>query len=90
MNKDKDVEEASRLLAQLPKHERNKPKRLGSNENYFFQYVPGKHGAICMIVPNKETTEEEWIEFHRFMVDIAVRRAIRKGKEEAAVASSIS
>lgn len=52
-------------------------------KNQVAHFIQGKHGLIGIILPDKETTQQEWEDFHKSMVEIAVRRAIRKGKEEA-------
>lgn len=51
-------------------------------ENRVAMTIQGKHGLIKIILPDKETTQKDWEDFHEFMVDIAVKRLTAKAKEE--------
>lgn len=44
------------------------------------KYIQGKHGLIGIIMPEKETTEEEWKAFYKSMAEIAIAKARRRGE----------
>lgn len=42
------------------------------SDEYRIVEIDGKYGKICLIVPNKKPTKEEWVELHHTIAEAII------------------